>query len=231
MPKEFFGSGEEESKKSGKNKKGLGEEIEIAIKVNKRVLERTFYITTIIILIIVIVFLIVYNNCIIPKTTGGAVETFTESVENKTNITKPAAKVQETPKENKTPEKVITPTKTEKTEVDAEIIFNKEDIETEGTHPSIKVTSVKYKIKNKGAKFIAKVQLRWYDIDDGDALKDKIRATDEFVVNEEAIVTRTMESFDSIFLSSINNEEWFVLALYNSKDDKVIDTAMINYSP
>jgi|TARA_B100001971_G_C18174591_1_gene529174 hypothetical protein len=233
MTAKFFHGSEE------KNKKEKGGEVEVDIKfrVNKMALERTAYITTILTLLGVIAFLIYFpGGSIIPKTTGAVVEEIPElglTEDNSTETTEEA--VEETPE---AVEETVTATTTTttttiaaKTKVEAELTLEKSGIETEGTHPSIKVTSIKYKINNKGAKFTAKVLLRWYDTGDDNTLKEKIRATDEFIIQQDAIATRTVDEFSSKYLNSENDDEMFTLELRNSKDNELLDTEKTNYTP
>ena len=217
MAEKFF-SGAEENPKKKDNK----DEIEVAIRVNKRALERTFYIITILVLVGVIVFLIL-RPCGPVEVTNAVVgeigEEATETPEAEEVEEEP--EVQEEPEETTEPEEEVIPPKTN---LEAEIIFSSSDIETDS---DLKVTQVRYKVKNKGMKFVATAKLRWYDKDE-DSLKDKIRSTDDFILNEDQTVTKTMEEFSPKYIIS-DNEEIFILELY--KGSTLVDTALVKYTP
>ncbi|MDP7179950.1 MAG: hypothetical protein QF824_01660 [Candidatus Woesearchaeota archaeon] len=227
MSAKFFNGSDEGSKK----KKGEGEEIEVAIRVNKKAIERTLYLTTIVILIGVVVFMSINNTkC---TTTAGAVISEPENLEVGNNqIT---TEISEEPEEPTTPE-VITepedePVTVVKTEIDAGLRFTSDDITTEGDHPKIKVTEVKYKIVSAGAKFTARVELRWYDKAEEEESREIIHATDEFIISQDATVSRTMDSFTPSYLNSENDDEMFVLKLIDVDTDKEISSKSINFYP
>ena len=228
MSAKFFSGHGEEAKK----KKGEGEEIEVAIRVNKKAIERTLYLTTIVVLIGVVIFMSINNNnC---TSTAGAVTVEPESTGEEAKITSSLPEVTEPvvvePTEPVDPPEAE-PVTVVKTEIDAGLRFAEEDITTEGEHPSIKVTEVEYKVVSAGAKFTARVELRWYDKDEDEISKEVIHVTDEFIINQDTTVSRTMDSFTSRYLNSENDDEIFVLKLYDATNDKELDSEVVTFSP
>lgn len=223
---EFLKDPKEEKEKAEKKKE---KEYEIKFRVTPRAAERLISVTIILVLLYFVFHFAFQEKICEEVETAVSTEIITASavVENKTpEVEKTTIKETTTPKENKT----VTPTPTKKV-IDAEILLDENDIETEGSHPSIKVTEVVYQIKNKGDTFRAKVELRWYDKDDDDILKEKIRATDEPLAAEKQTITRTLTEFSPKYISSENDDEVFIIALYNSADDKLLDTARVTFAP
>ena len=219
--------------KSKKQEKKKELEVNIKFRVTPRAVERVFSIAIILVLVYFVFHFAFQEKVCTELITSPTADLITASavVENKTQEAEPATKETTAPEGNKTVEVKTEPVVPKKKVIDADILLDKNDIDTEGDYPSVEVTGVKYQIKNNADTFRAKVELRWYDKDDTDFLKEKIRATDNPLVAEKQTTTKILTEFSSKWISSENDDEIFIIALYNSEDDKLLDTARVTFSP
>jgi len=230
---EFLKDSREEKEKKPEKKKENA--YEVKFRVTPRAIERVISITIILVLLYFVFHFAFQEKFCKEVETIATTELITASAffENETQAVEEEV-IEETTiatEENETTESEVTTTTPKEKVIDAEILLDANDIETEGSYPSIKVTEVVYQIKNKGDTFRAKVELRWYDKDDDNIMKEMIRATDNPLVAEKQTVTKTLTEFSSKYLSSENDDEVFIIALYNNADDKLLDTARVTVYP
>jgi len=108
-------------------------------------------------------------------------------------------------------------------------VFTNDNLGTTGEHPSVKVTSITYKISNKGDDLYSRVEVFWYDNDDEESVKNKVRASYKLKVSAGGIASKTLTSFSGSYLSSISKQEIFVLKLYDDKTGKLLDIVTVTF--
>ena len=232
---------EKKVKEEKKQEKKMAEEREITIKirVNPLVIERIAYITIILILIYFAFFKSISINIGLPSfgslfgskgNVSITTPTESETTADEADTTSETAEEEETTETTATETSETTTTTTASGKIDAELVFDNGNIVVSGTHPGVKVTSITYKIRNKGDDLYSRVDVFWYDENDEPTIKSKVRATYKLKVGTGKVASKTITSFKGTYLSSINKEETFVLKLFNDKTGNKVDEKTVIFT-
>ncbi|MFH1316055.1 MAG: hypothetical protein ABII01_00895 [Candidatus Woesearchaeota archaeon] len=212
---------DEESPKRNK----MSEEKHVVIKITPRVLERTIYIIIIIILLAVIVI----QNVSSIQFGGGNTETTTTLQEETTTTEASGGDGDETTTNSTTS---TTTTLSESQIASDDELKGKVEISFP-TNPEIsdsgKVTNIEFKISNEGPSFYPQVKIFFYDDSDTAVIKSKEVAVwptgTPVQLNNGVTRTYNFNSFTRSYVSNENEEETFVLKLYNRKTGTELDSA------
>jgi hypothetical protein len=98
------------------------------------------------------------------------------------------------------------------------------------TGTSYKVEKIDFKVINSGDIFRGKIEIFWYDEDDTDVIKDKVRASKALIVPAGEAMSFSATDFEGSYLSSLNEEETFILKLSDA-DGNLLDSVEIERTP
>lgn len=196
-------------------------EINIRIKLRPRLIERIIFI-----LIILVLIFLVFRSPFCKVGIGDSNESV-ELDEPEEVVDVEITQEDETEEEDVSSEEI-----TVDLVINASLSVRAADIIIVNTSStSYKVDKINFKVINSGDIFRGKIEIFWYDEDDSDVLKDKVRASNPFiVVPAEETMAFSATEFSGAFLNSANEEETFVLEL-SDVNGNVIDSVEIERTP
>jgi hypothetical protein len=193
--------GEEKEDKKGKEKRANhhNDVKEITIRFRPILIERIAYA-----LVIIILLFFVFRSQFCNKA-----ECLELTELNDTEVVAETANAPETVQKTETPQETVTDLSE-----NASISVKASDIIIEnGTGTGYKVSKINFKIINSGDILRGTIAIYWYDPEDSDVIKSKVRASTAVIVPAGDTMSFSATQFSGSYLNSINPEETFVFVL------------------